>query len=139
MLRSRASAGDRPSSIVEQLTPERLALANGAFFVVSGLWPVIHLRSFEAVTGPKVDGWLVKTVGALLAAVGVPLLRAGRTGKVDGNLALAAAGTAASLAVIDLVYVPKGRISPIYLLDAATELGIVVAWRWAMSGRESGE
>lgn len=118
------------------LTPEALALAQGAFFVVSGLWPIVHLRSFEAITGPKVDGWLVKTVGALIVTVGVPLVRAGRAGKVDGNLVLAAAGSAASLAAIDLVYVPKGRISPIYLLDAVTELAIVAAWVAAWRNEE---
>jgi hypothetical protein len=35
-------------------------------------------------------------------------------------------GTAAVLAAIDLVYVPAGRISKMYLLDAALEVG----WIW---------
>ena len=33
-----------------------------------------------------------------------------------------AAGCAGGLAAIDLVYVLRGRISPVYLLDAALEL-----------------
>ncbi|MDP9696795.1 UNVERIFIED_ORG: hypothetical protein J2X79_004378 [Arthrobacter globiformis] len=37
-------------------------------------------------------------------------------------------GTAFTLAAIDLVYVAKGQISKIYLLDAAVELLIVRSW-----------
>jgi hypothetical protein len=37
-------------------------------------------------------------------------------------------GTAAALAAIDLVYAPAGRISKIYLLDAAVETGWMLAW-----------
>ncbi|MEJ7604141.1 MAG: hypothetical protein WKG01_40120 [Kofleriaceae bacterium] len=55
----------------------RAAVIQGAFYVASGLWPILHYRSFEAVTGPKVDRWLVKTVAGLITAVGVSLL-AGR-------------------------------------------------------------
>ena len=56
---------------------ERMAVAQGAFYLATGLWPVLHLRSFEAVTGPKADGWLVKTVGGLIGVVGGALLSAG--------------------------------------------------------------
>ena len=37
-------------------------------------------------------------------------------------------GTAAVLAAIDLVYVPAGRISKTYLVDAAIEVGWIIAW-----------
>jgi len=37
-------------------------------------------------------------------------------------------GTAAVLAAIDLVYVPARRISNMYLVDAALEVGWVLAW-----------
>lgn len=33
----------------------RLAAAHGLFHVATGLWPLPHYRSFEAVTGPKTD------------------------------------------------------------------------------------
>jgi hypothetical protein len=38
------------------------------------------------------------------------------------------AGAAAGLGLIDLVYVARGRISPVYLLDAALQLPIAAAW-----------
>ncbi len=34
--------------------------------MATGLWPLVHRRSFEAVTGRKTYWWLVNTVGSLL-------------------------------------------------------------------------
>jgi hypothetical protein len=47
-----------------------------------------------------------------------------------------AAGSAASLAAIDVVYVAKGRIAPSYLVDAAVQLGLLGALAVGV-GRES--
>lgn len=107
---------------------ERLARAHGWFNVVTGLWPVFHLRSFEKVTGPKADGWLVKTVGLLLAVIGGVQIAAAGRGRVSDEVRALGSGTAASLAAIDLLYGAKRRISAVYFLDAAGQLGWVGAW-----------
>jgi len=104
-----------------------LAVAQGVFYVGTGVWPIVHLRSFEAVTGPKPEGWLVKTVGALITVVGGALLVAGLRRRVGPELKLLAAGSAASLAAVDVIYSPQ-RISPVYLLDALVEGVLVAGW-----------
>ena len=44
--------------------PVRTALTvQGLFYVVTGLWPLVSLSTFEFVTGPKTDDWLVHMVG----------------------------------------------------------------------------
>ena len=100
-----------------------VALAHGAFNVVTGAWPLLHLRSFEAVTGPKTDHWLVRTVAALVVANGVVQLTSDVAAARRVGL-----GTAASLAGIDLAYAPRGTIGPAYLLDAVAELVWLAAW-----------
>ena len=107
---------------------DRLALAQGVVYLVSGVWPLVHMRSFEAVTGRKTDRWLVKTVGALVTAIGGGLVLAGRRRRTTPEIALLAGGSALGLAAIDVVYVAKGRISPVYLLDATIELPLAAAW-----------
>ena len=107
-----------------------LSVAQGVFYVATGLWPIVHLRSFEAVTGPKLEGWLVKTVGALIAIVGGTLLAAGLRRRVSPELMQLAAGSAASLAAVDVIYSPQ-RISPVYLLDAVVEGALVTGWSMA--------
>ena len=46
----------------------RLLFAEGVYFFLTGVWPVVHLPSFIAVTGPKRDLWLVRTVGLLIGS-----------------------------------------------------------------------
>ena len=99
----------------------------GWLYVVTGLWPVVHLPSFERVTGEKYDDFLVHTVGLLLFVIGAVLLRALHGARLTAELALVAAGTAASLASIDVVFFLHGRLPPIYLLDAAAELVFLAA------------
>lgn len=120
---SSGSAGAEIASVV--------AASQGAVYVLTGLWPILHLRSFMAVTGPKADGWLVKTMGGLIAAVGAALCvsattRMTRSTKALGVLAACALGGA------DVWYAGKGRISRVYLLDAVLEAAIVAGWTASM-------
>jgi hypothetical protein len=116
-----------------------LARLMGWFYLVTGAWPLLHIRSFEWVTGPKTDRWLVKTVGALIAATGATLLLAARRDRVTPEVAVLAAGNAAALATIDVVYVAKRRIRPVYLLDAVAESILVAGWVRAMARRPGGD
>lgn len=104
------------------------ALGQGAFYVLTGLWALVDIESFEAVTGPKTDDWLVKTVGVLVTVIGAVLLLAARRRRISPEIALLAAGSALGLASIDVIYVLSGVIAPIYLLDAFAEVGLAAAW-----------
>lgn len=87
-----------------------------------------NVRSFEAATGPKTDGWLVRTVSGLLIAIGMAQILSRDNPQNLVPAKLLGIGTAATLAAIDLVYVAKGRINKIYLLDAAVELSWIRHW-----------
>lgn len=112
--------------------PDAVGIAQGLFYAATGAWSIVDDRSFQAVTGPKTDVWLVKTVGALVAAVGGALAYAGARGRTTPELALVGAGCAAALAAVDATYVARRRISRVYLLDAAAELALVAAWGAAL-------
>jgi hypothetical protein len=105
-----------------------LSLTQAAYDALTGLWSLVSIRSFERVTGPKVDRWLVKTVGALVLAIGAALGLAGLRRQVAVETAVLGAGSAAALGIIDIVYVAKRRISPIYLADALAEAVLLLAW-----------
>jgi hypothetical protein len=106
----------------------RLARFQAAYYVATGVVPLVSMRAFEAVTGAKTDRWLVKTVGLLVAAIGSGLALASYRRQLSPEMALVAAGSAAALATVDMVYVAKGRISPVYLIDAVIEAGVLAAW-----------
>jgi hypothetical protein len=104
-----------------------VALIQGLYFFVTGVWPILSMRTFLAVTGPKTDLWLVKTVGVILAVIGAVLIYAQRSAQINPSLILLAIGSALGLAIIEFVYVAKRVISPIYLGDAFAEL-ILIGW-----------
>lgn len=104
--------------------PRTLARAHGAFNIVGGVWPLVHLRSFEAVFGPKYDRWLEHTVAGLMLGNGLTQVATTDTRSAKW-VGLTVAGT---FLAIDLVYVPKGRIRWTYLIDAAMEVGWIGLW-----------
>ncbi|TSD99793.1 hypothetical protein FOS14_11145 [Skermania sp. ID1734] len=108
--------------------PSSLCRYQGVFNVVGGLWPLVNRRSFEWVFGPKADEWLMYTVGGLMASLGWVQLAAGGTAEGHRLARRAGTGAAFTLLTIDLIYVPAGRIRPTYLLDAAMEVGWLLAW-----------
>lgn len=105
-----------------------MAWLQGIYFFVTGVWPILHIESFVAVTGPKVDLWLVKTVGALIAVVGATLMLGARRRQVGAELAFLAVASAACLGAVDVIYALADRIWDIYLLDAVAEAGLIVLW-----------
>jgi hypothetical protein len=105
-----------------------LAAVQSAYFLFTGVWPLIHLQSFMAVTGPKDDIWLVETVGVLVAAIGAGIGVAAWRDRISAEVITIAVASAIGLATIDTIYVVRGRIDAIYLLDVATEAVIVAAW-----------
>jgi hypothetical protein len=110
-----------------------LQTVQGSVYVASGLWPLLHYRSFEKVTGRKADAWLVKTIGALIAVVGVELLA--RQRRSERASSLLAGGVAAVLAAVDVTYASRGRIARIYLLDAVLESAFAIGWARDWFGR----
>lgn len=92
---------------------------------------MIHVPSFEALTGPKTDDWLVHMVGLLAVAIGGTLgVAAGRNHIRSLEVIVLAVAGAVAFAGIDLWYGLSGRISPIYLADAAIQLGLIAGLGW---------
>lgn len=112
-----------------------LLLTQGAYYLATGLWPILSIKSFQWVTGPKQDKWLVKTMGAMIAAVSAPLLVAGGRGVVSTEALTLAVGAACALGLADVVYSLKRVVSPVYLLDAAVEGGLLGAYAAAAFAR----
>jgi hypothetical protein len=119
---------------VELKTPghiRTLLISQGVFYLTTGLWPILNIRSFEKITGPKTDRWLVKTAGVLITTIGSTLTIAGLRPSKGSEIDILAIGSAIGLTGIDVNYVAKRRISAVYLLDAIAEAAIVGCWAFA--------
>jgi small-conductance mechanosensitive channel len=122
-----------------------LCWLQGLYFAGTGIWPLVSIRTFQAVTGKKTDHlvrvppteadhWLVNAVAVLVLACGLALLSAAWRRRVSLEVAILGIGAAIGLAAIDVVYVWRGTILQIYLADAAVEVVIIAAWLWCWSG-----
>jgi hypothetical protein len=110
------------------------ATIQGSYYVLTGLWSLVSIDTFQMVTGPKADLWLVRTVGLLVMVSGGVLLLAARRRHFSAEVVLLAIGQALALTAIDIFYVAVGRISPVYLLDALAEIILVSMWVAGLRG-----
>lgn len=85
------------------------------YFIATGAWSIAHIGSFMAVTAPKTDVWLVHTVGLLSITIGACML-------LERRRLLLPVCASSSFALIDLLYVMEGVISPVYLADCVIQL-----------------
>jgi hypothetical protein len=103
-------------------------MAQAVYYAITGIWPLLDMKSFERITGPKADGWLVKTVGAQVTAIGASLALAARDHPAKAETVALGAGSALGLGAIDVIYVAKRRISPVYLVDAIVQAALLLSW-----------
>ncbi|HKF85571.1 MAG TPA: hypothetical protein VKB30_07285 [Candidatus Limnocylindrales bacterium] len=108
-----------------RLDPSTLAAVQAGYYVITGAAPFVSMRAFEAITGPKRDDWLVKTVGLLAIGFGGVLARDAVSRRPDPTVGLAGA---LPFAAASLWYGGTGRISRVYLLDGVLEAAFAVAW-----------
>jgi small-conductance mechanosensitive channel len=121
-----------------------LCWAQGLYFLATGVWPLVSVDTFQAVTGQKtdhliaeapskVDHWMLYTISVLIIAIAVVLVAAAWRRRPSFDVALLGVLSAIGLTIIDVVYVARGTIWPIYLADAAAEVVIIFAWSWTFA------
>jgi hypothetical protein len=116
-----------------------IAAIQAAYFLITGIWPILHIDSFLEVTGPKTDLWLVRLFGALVCVPGLVLLQAAWTGRVPAAVTLTALSACAVLGAGDVIFFLRGDIGAIYLADAALEAVFFAAWVAAIFAGKSKE
>lgn len=107
----------------------------GLYTLLTALWGLIDIDSFMAVTGPKNDIWLVKTVSVVLLAIAATLIT---YLFIQGDpLPAMVLGllTSAGLAAIDFYYSGRKVISPVYALDGIAEVVFALVWVYLLLQR----
>src|SRR4051812_40874393 len=106
------------SSRLSALSFTALCWIQGVYFLVTGLWLIFSMDSFEQVTGPKLEPWGVKPGGPLIIVVAVVLREAPIRRGVVREVGLLAAASCVVRGAVDVPYAARGVIPPIYLADA---------------------
>src|SRR5437763_16398755 len=110
-------APDQPPERIYRTHYVHSLWVQGVYYLVTGAWPLVSIDTFQAVTGPKTDLWLVRTVGALVLAVAAALLAAALRRRVPAEVGVLAVASAVALGAVDVVYVSGGVLPPVHLLD----------------------
>jgi hypothetical protein len=110
------------------LSPRAVAAAQAAYYLLTGVWPLLHLPSFLAVTGDKYDVWLVETVAVLVIAIGAALALAAFRNGVSAEIILLAMASAVALVSVETIYIVRQRIAATYLIDVVIHLLLLAAW-----------
>ena len=103
-------------------------ILQGVYYAITGIWSLVGVKSFQRITGPKVDVWLVKTVGVIVTVIGGVLISAGLRRERAPEITALSIGSAVALAGVSAWYPLRGRISKVYLLDTAAEIGLMSLW-----------
>lgn len=122
---------------------QTLCWVQGCYYFATGVWPLISIRTFKMVTGEQgktdnlqtgldADHWLIMTVSVLITAIALTLLVGAYRKSQALELGILAIAAAIGLTAIDVVYTVRGIIQPIYLLDAALEVPLILGWCLAM-------
>lgn len=102
-----------------------------AYWLFGALWPLISMRSFERVTGNKRDEWLVRSVALLMLCVVATLETQRRSRRDETAMRVLGATSAGALGSVALIGPLVGRISPVYLMDAAVDTTLMLLWAFA--------
>jgi energy-converting hydrogenase Eha subunit E len=113
------------------LTLRTISAIQGFYYAATGLWPLVSMDTFVAVSGPKTDLWLVRTVSLLIICIGAALLLSAKMNRVTAPVAFLAVSAAASLGWVDANYSLRGIIWPVYMMDAFAEALLIVGWTTA--------
>ncbi|HET8547747.1 MAG TPA: hypothetical protein VFL57_07085 [Bryobacteraceae bacterium] len=105
-----------------------VCVVQGVYYLMRGLWPLVSMDTFVAVTGPKTDLWLVDAVSVLVTVLASVLLFAAARHQITSAIWLLAIASAAALMVVESFYALRGVIWAVHLLDAVLEVGLIALW-----------
>jgi hypothetical protein len=97
-------------------------LLQGLYYLITGVWPLISMASFMAVTGPKTDIWLVKAFSIQISMMGIFFCFSVLKRDLGPNVLLLSILSSIGFIIVDVYYVIKGVIDPIYLADAVVQV-----------------
>jgi hypothetical protein len=124
---SPARADQAPFS-KDSLALRAVGRVQGYLYILTGAWSLFGPRTFQIVTGFKMDLWIAQTVGAILALVGFVFLLSIRARRITREIATLGGGIAAILGIADVLCVFQPRTTHAYWLDAVAEFIFALTW-----------
>jgi len=115
------------------LTPEardrwrrRTMIAQGTYYVLTGLWTLAHFSSFAAAVGLRINPFQAQAFAAVIVVVGGCLLEASRREPPGSFPTLLAAAVASAIAIVSLWWLPRLGEPTVLWADLGVEVAFAV-------------
>jgi hypothetical protein len=105
-----------------------LVIIQGSYYMITALWPLIHIESYMWLVGPITDVWLAKTVATMVIAISITMFFHLSLKTDHRPLILLGISSSLAFAYTDTYYTVEGTLSSMYLLDAAAEFLFLISW-----------
>jgi len=112
----------------EKMLSKPLLIFQGFYTLLTAVWALADIDSFMAVTGPKTDIWLVKTVSVLLIPIAASLILPAFFTSTFWQPLLVGSLSAIGLAIVDFYYSLNDTISDIYSWDGILQCVFAGWW-----------
>lgn len=120
----------------------RVILLQGAYYVLTGIWPLAHFSSFSRAVALSVNPFQAQAFGAVLVVLGAHLLEAGRREPPGASTTLLAIAVAGAISVINMIWLPRlGAASALWgdlLVEVAIAVALVIFYPRLHGGRDAG-
>lgn len=121
-------AGSETSSAEARDRWRRRVLAGqGVYYILTGLWPLIHFSSFASAVAMQLNPFQVHAFAAVIVVVGGSLLEAARREPPGPFPTLLGAAIAAALSIVSLWWLPRLGEASVLWIDLVLEVALAVA------------
>jgi hypothetical protein len=105
-----------------------VALCVGIYDLCVGLWPVVSIDSFTAISGLNSHLDVVRVIGMAWAALGAALLVFCRKTDIVPFLGIASTMAGSTLALAECIFVAMKILPPTFIVQVVCELAIGITW-----------
>jgi hypothetical protein len=99
----------------------------GGYYVITGLWPLLHFSSFTSVVAFRVNPFQAHVFAAVIIVVGGSLLEAARREPPGRFPTMLGIGVASAIALVSLVWLPRLAVASLLWADLAVEVAFAIA------------
>jgi len=99
----------------------------GLYYVVTGLWPLLHFDSFADVVAFQVNPFQAQAFAAVIIVVGGSLLESARREPPGPFPTLLGIAVASAIAIVSLTWLPRLDAASGLWADLAVEVAIAIA------------
>lgn len=96
----------------------------GMYYLLTGIWPLIHLSSFEIVVGYKPDKFQFFTTTLLISLIAIALLASIKKEKTR-SIRILSLGSPLVFLMVELWF-GKDGIRPVFILDACIQVCLLL-------------